>query len=224
MSESAVTARRKQFTETLATLDGPPPRFGVREEESSYTRFNPILMLLVALVICVGVTLIYRGGGKADSSERAARLMVGLAFWVVPFVLVVMPVGVRHLLRRRSLRHAAHRVPPPATGLALPAAVEGRKGLLVAEDGGLALHTADGTRQPVAAWQDIAVACEFVPRHVLWSLAGTDLRMADGAWVEIRAADVRPLLRACRDAGVRVLPAVNAADLRNWGSSSRANA
>ncbi|MFI1097036.1 hypothetical protein [Streptomyces sp. NPDC020917] len=219
MSESAVVARREQFTEKLAELDGPKPRFGVRAYENSYTRFNPGVMLVLALVICVGITLVYRGGGNADSHERAVRLMVGLAFWVVPFVLVVMPVGVRYLLRRSALRRAAAGVPRPGTGLALPAAVDGRKGLLVAEDGGLALHTAEGTRQPVAAWKDIAVACEFTPRHPLWSLAGTDLRMADGTWVEIRAAGVRPLLNACRDAGVRVLPAVNAADLRNWGGS-----
>jgi len=215
MSESAVTSRREQFTETLAKLDGPKPRFGERAYESSYTMFNPVVMLALALAICVGVTMIYRGGGNADSHERAVRLVVGLAFWVVPFVLVVMPVGVRHLLRRWALRHAAAKVPRSGTGLEMPAAVDGRKGLLVAEDGGLTLHTAEGTQQPVASWQDIAVACEFVPRHVLWSLAGTDLRMADGTWVEIRAAKVRPLLRACRAAGVRVLPAVNAADLRN---------
>jgi hypothetical protein len=223
MSESPVAVRRRKFTKTLAELDGPPPRFGVREEESSYTRFNPFVMLALALAVCVGVTMIYRGGGNADSHERAVRLGVGLAFWVVPFVLVVLPVGVRYLLRRGALRRAAAGVPRPATGLAIPAAVDGRKGLLVAEDGGLALHTPEGSRQPVAAWQDIAVACEFPPRHALWSLAGTDLRTADGNWVEIRAADVRPLLKACRGAGVRVLPAVNAADLRNLGGR-RANA
>jgi hypothetical protein len=219
MTESAVAARRRRFTETLAELDKPAPRFGVRPEESSYTRFNPVFMLAVALAVCVGITLVYRGGGHADSHQKAVRLMVGLAFWVVPFVLVVLPVAVRYLLRRAALRRAAAGVPRPAGGLALPAAVDGRRGLLVAGDGGLALHTAEGTQQPVAAWQDIAVACEFVPRHVLWSLSGADLRTADGGWVEIRAADVRPLLAACRGAGVRVLPAVNAADPRNWVGS-----
>src|SRR3954451_17925431 len=98
MSESPMAVRRRKFTKTLAELDGPPPRFGVREEESSYTRFNPFVMLALALAVCVGVTMIYRGGGNADSHERAVRLGVGLAFWVVPFVLVVLPVGVRYLL------------------------------------------------------------------------------------------------------------------------------
>jgi hypothetical protein len=212
MSTSAVERRREQFTELL---DAAAPRWGGRPGENTYTRFNPWLMLALALAICVGVTAVYRSGGDAGGEEMILRIRVGFAFWAVPVVLVVLPVGVRHLMRRRSLKVAAAAVPYTgrSRGLVMPAAVDGQRGLLVEDGAGLRFHPRDGPGSAFA-YVTIVAACEFIPRHPLWSLPGADLRRSDGGWVEIRGLDVRPLLAACRAAGVRVLPAVNAADLR----------
>lgn len=212
MSGSAVEARRKQFAEKL---DAPPPRFGARRDENTYTRFNPVLMLGLALAVCVGVAAVYRGGGHADHHELAVRLTVGFLIWAVPVALVVLPVAVRHLARRRALRATAAAVAHSGPGV--PAAVDGTQGLLLTDGPALTLLTPGGGSREVAAYAAVAAVCEFTPRHPLWSLPGADLRLADGRWVEIRAVDVRPLLTACAAAGVRVLPAVNVADLRTWG-------
>lgn len=215
MSAAAVSARRKQFAEKMAELD-TTSRFGPRREENTYARLHPALLLVLAFVVCLGVAAIYRNGGRAGHHELLLRFEAGLVIWAVPVVLVVLPCGIRHLLQRRALRVAAAHVRCDGAGIAVPAAIDGHRGLLAAQDHGLVLLTASGGRQQVTPWDGIAVACQFIPRHPLWSLPGADLQLRDGGWVEVRAVDVRPVLGACRKAGVRVLPAVNVIDLRTW--------
>lgn len=211
--------RRRRFVNRLRkTPDG-----GV-DRPVEYRRLNPWVLIVVATCVIVGASLIYRGGATQGSSELKARLMFAGIVWAVPMLLVVLPVGLRFLLRKRALEAAGNKVTVPTdASFTAVAEMDGTRGLLVLDSRRLVLLTGSGTGHGKdIALSDIRAACQLRPDHALWCMPGADILLGDGQWIELRAIDISPLLDALGPSGVRVLRCVKSENIfQAWRRASR---
>jgi hypothetical protein len=209
-SDTATAAdhRRRRLLDHLAAAEqGPDP-----DAPQHYTRFHPLVTLALTLVICVGATMYYRGGLSAGAAELQTRAAFGGALWAAAMILFVIPTGIRHSARRRRIVSAAGDVAAdfPGAEIAVPARIDGVRGLLVLEHGALRLYV-PGSAAPAA---EISLAEVYVmaqaPRvAALWHLPLIDVLSTSGEWRELQPVTDAAVLDSCAEAGARVVRTVN---------------